>query len=609
MRRLCLAVWMAAVGSGFGQGKALPTPQEEAKAEALITEIYQDEIAKAAKDPALLARLAQVFLQEGRDTGDYPAGRYRLFQAARDLASMAGDAPTALQAVEELGAEFALAPAQVLAMKIHALKTAAMVTDRTPDTYRQVLQTAEALVEDLNDRHDYGSALEVLKAAEFAGKRLKSLALVGSIRKRIADTTENQKAFAPLQVHMEKLKRSPDDTESNLLLGNFFAMQKGDWARGLPYLARSGQPVAIQDLKFPTTHEEQAKLALDWLAIAQAGQAKAIERARFWYDLASVEATPAQKKNLAERFANVPQFSQPRPTLAHEVRSLEGHQGPVHAVAVSPDGRKIVTAGADHSLIVWDVKTGKELRRLDGHSNRIWSIAFSPDSRRVISGGFDNSIRVWDLVSARDVRKLAGHGDYVRSVVFSSDGKLALSGGDDRIVRFWDVEKGEEIRSLKGHQHFVWSVALSRDNAKALSGSLDRTVRLWDLRTGLEEKKLEGHADTVLTVAFSPSGKRAVTGSTDKTIKLWDLETGKEVHTFTGHTGYVHSVAFSPDGRQIISASQDKTVRLWDLVERKQIAQLEGHTDQVWQALFGPDGQWAVSVGHDRSVRVWGAGK
>src|ERR1700681_4406852 len=94
---------LSLVTPAFGQaGKKapIPTPAAQARAEALIQELFKDDLAKAQQDPAARARLAITFLQEGKDTDDDPAGRYVLYRHALTLASQAGDAPTALQTIE-----------------------------------------------------------------------------------------------------------------------------------------------------------------------------------------------------------------------------------------------------------------------------------------------------------------------------------------------------------------------------------------------------------------------------------------------------------------------------------------------------------------------------
>src|SRR5260370_22312773 len=139
--------------------------------------------------------------------------------------------------------------------------------------------------------------------------------------------------------------------------------------------------------------------------------------------------------------------------IVEEIRKIPGNSRPVYAVALSPDGTRAISGGADN-IYVWDTATGKELRRLEGHNGRVWSLACSPDGRRLASGGFDSSIRLLDLASGREAKRLSGHTDYVRSLAFSRDGRLLLSGGDDRLLRLWNTESAPEIKNFPAHTHF-----------------------------------------------------------------------------------------------------------------------------------------------------------
>jgi WD40 repeat protein len=73
-----------------------------------------------------------------------------------------------------------------------------------------------------------------------------------------------------------------------------------------------------------------------------------------------------------------------------------GHPGPVQAVAVTPDGRRIVTGGADGTVRVWDRETGVEQAVLTGHTGLVLAVAVTPDGRQIVTGGGDGTVRVWD---------------------------------------------------------------------------------------------------------------------------------------------------------------------------------------------------------------------
>jgi len=598
--------------------KKLPIPSQAAtdKAAALVNELFKIELTRAAKEAEFLSPLAIRFLDEGRDTRDYPAGRYVLLERARQMASKAGDGPTALAAIEEMAQSFDIGAGIALRLKIEALGLASAAAT-TPTGYQTLVDLSLALLDDALSADDYASATKLVEAADAAARKLRNVPLVAAVRKRQTEVTRLEKEFARWKPFADTLTAKPGDPKANLEMGKYQAFVKGDWERGLPLLAKGDndalRTLAKKDLADPRDGPAQMAVAEAWLETASGldgtMRVHALLRSYHYFLQALGELDGAQRKNAETKLQAILKNLPPEYQIGEitgELRKCEGNSGPMYGVSFSPDGKKLVACGADGALHIFDVRTGKEYRRLDGHSGRVWTVAFAPDNRRILSGGFDSSIRLWDLVSGRETRKLPGHTDYVRDVVFNRDGHLALSGGDDRMVRLWNLTTGTEVRSFPGHNHFVWSVALSRDGKKALSGSLDKTIRLWDVEAGTLIKKLVGHGDTVLSVAFTPDGRKAISGSTDKTIKIWDLETGEAVKTLTGHKGYVHSVAISPDGRRALSASQDKTLRLWDLQTGEELRVLEGHTDQVWFVAFSRDGRYAASAGQDGSVRIWG---
>ena len=122
-----------------------------------------------------------------------------------------------------------------------------------------------------------------------------------------------------------------------------------------------------------------------------------------------------------------------------DMRKLVVTDAPIAAVAVSPDGRRIVSGSADNTLRLWNAETGAPVGGpLEGHTDRVWSVAFSPDGLRIVSGSSDTTLRLWNAETGKPLGvPLEGHSLPVLSVAFSPDGRHVVSGSADKTVRLW----------------------------------------------------------------------------------------------------------------------------------------------------------------------------
>jgi WD40 repeat protein len=321
-----------------------------------------------------------------------------------------------------------------------------------------------------------------------------------------------------------------------------------------------------------------------------------------YYALRPLEATTSRsipKSQVAQ--------AMPDSADAAIVHTLNGHSGTVWAVAISRDGRTLVSGSGDKTLKLWDLDTGHLLRTLSGNSDEVLSVAIGADGQTLTSGSYADkqAIKIWNLRNEERHSIVSGNPSKVWSVAISPDGKTLASSSGDESIKVWDMQTGTLRRNLSGHSDTVWTIALSPDGQTLASGSTDQTIKIWNLQTGMLQRTLSGHSGRVRSVAISSDGKTLVSGSWDKTIKIWNLQTGQLLHTLSGHSGYVNSVAIAPDNQLIASGSDDRTVKLWNLNTGELLLNLPGHSDNVNSVSFNNAGKVLVSGSGDKTIKIW----
>lgn len=291
-------------------------------------------------------------------------------------------------------------------------------------------------------------------------------------------------------------------------------------------------------------------------------------------------------------------------TTLTTVREYLGHSDVVTDLALTGDGKTLVTGSEDKTVRVWEAGTGKQLRLFQGHMAGVTAVAVRADGRQAASAAEDGSIRLWDLSPADDHRALAGAGGPVWAVAVSPDGKTAAAAGADKVIRLYDPETGTPAGERKGHTAAVTTLAYLPDGTLASAGG-DRVVKLWD-RAGKVVRELAGHELPVLGLAAGADGKLLVSAAADRTARGWEPATGKALWTWTAKSA-VCAAAVRAGGKQVAAGAADGSLTVLDVSagEAKEVWSGTAHTAGVAAVAYAPDGSALATAGGDGALQLW----
>jgi len=247
------------------------------------------------------------------------------------------------------------------------------------------------------------------------------------------------------------------------------------------------------------------------------------------------------------------------------------------------------------------------VRSFYGHERVGFAVAISPNGQRIVSGSEDGTLCVWDVASGAQIgSSLRQHKSAINTVAFSHNGYLFVSGSRDCTVCLWYAETGNLIGKPLRHQNSVHAVAFSPDDLNIASGSLYE-VLIWDTLTRTKIGQPFLSRSMIRKINFSPDGQKIVSTLSDFTVIIWDFSTRMQIkHPFIGHTRNITAVSFVPDGQHIVTSSHDHTIRIWDVATGTQSGSpLEGHSFYVSGAVVLSDCSTIVSSSYDSTVRLW----
>jgi WD40 repeat protein len=325
------------------------------------------------------------------------------------------------------------------------------------------------------------------------------------------------------------------------------------------------------------------------------------------------------------------------------------HGKGIAALALSPDGRTITSAGGDGSIVLHDATTGEKLRSFEGQPSCV-AVALAPDGRTLAAVVGGRRVAVREAATGKRVCDFQVEQEPVRQLAFSSDGRTLAGGGNHR-VHVWDVPAGKEVVQITPPGLETLTIALSPDGKILATAGWDRKERpvlcLWETAGGRKLQQWQPVTDMEEThaLAFSPDGKRlaAASGYGDgeprDRLRVWavptgerqfdlpgrfvalryspcgkilaavgsdvvslrEADTGKEVRRIPG-SGPVN---FAVDGKILVRADHHAVITFWDVAAGKKLSRpLPGHDNSVRSVQFLTGGRTLASLGDD-ALYLW----
>ncbi len=280
---------------------------------------------------------------------------------------------------------------------------------------------------------------------------------------------------------------------------------------------------------------------------------------------------------------------------------LAGHGGPVRAIAVSADGKTVLSGSFDTAAIRWSLATESAQQVLRFHSDAVNAVAFLGDGRMATASG-DGKIAIWTPDRPQPDQVLGGHTGPISGLAVSPDATKLASASWDHTVRLSSLSDGK-TRVLEGHSQNVNGVAFGPDGQSLVSVGYDLTVRIWHLAGGTPE--IVTMASPLNAVAISPDGE-IVTGAADGKLRMLTAD-GKENGEVAAGAAPIVALTISPDGALIAAAGISGAVAIVDRKARSVLRTLVGPGTPVWSVAFLRDGATLLTGGADGKIRRWNA--
>lgn len=301
---------------------------------------------------------------------------------------------------------------------------------------------------------------------------------------------------------------------------------------------------------------------------------------------------------------------QPVPLFA-----LAAHGGAISGLAMTPDGKLFVTTGADNKLRVWDVAALEKAvsigapidpntiaKVLSGHEAPITAVTLRPDGSLIATGDVNGKIFFWSPLLEQPRGSVEGPG--VVSLAFNGNTSQLFSCSVDGVIRQWEIPP-TATRTLDPLPQPITKLAVSKNQSLALVTTADQVSRLLQLDNGQTQREFPSSAGPVVATAISPSNTVIAIGSNEGTVRVLNASNGEPLYTFKVPNGAVTGLHFHSDNQRLFTTGADGFLRLWKpvaLADANAAANMPTGSSEGFQWPVTPAGSTPLAGNSDASI-------
>jgi len=305
-----------------------------------------------------------------------------------------------------------------------------------------------------------------------------------------------------------------------------------------------------------------------------------------------------------------------------ELVVLTATGGVLGAAFRPPHDAQLVTSCGDGTIMIWDTRTGEKTQAQlpkTAHRHMVHDVAVSADGKRILTGSHDSTAKLWDFDSCTLLATFK-HDTQVVTADFRGNDQI-VTGDAAGNVLLWSIKDAlaakdhiarfstEDYLARWRHRGTVHRLRVNRDGTLIFSGSFDNTARLWNPDgDGAAVGAAFEHQAAVWAVAFAHDGERVATACDDNVARVWRPAPGQSVRIVHHEISFDHSAVASPGGRFMLVKTDDETAVVHDVVNKARLCTLR-HKGGIRAFAVSPDLRHVLTGGTDGSCRVWDVAK